>query len=356
MNIKNILIIGGVVIIGITLYFFFKPNPPLKEPEVPEIEEPQVFEPSLLAWEKAIKAMPWPARDSHTVVVFQDKLWLIGGLNGNNHLMSPGAVDYEQAPHFSDIWMSEDGIQWTLITNNAPWKKRRSIQSVVFQDKLWLIPGWGPETGVTSEIWNSQDGIDWQKVSTNGVWPSREGHQLVVFQDKLWLIGGVNYATRETKNDVWYSQDGIDWHQSVSIAPWPSRWDHEVITFNDKLWLIGGMDLIGNTYKDVWASEDGEDWLLITNDPPWAARQGHELVVYQDRIWIIGRFNSFSQGGGLNDVWYSQDGIDWQKTINNPPWQGREDHSAFVFQDRIWVIGGMTSDWVWMNDVWRTIN
>ncbi len=356
-NGKKILIVITTIAIIIgtgALFFFFFNRKPDKSPIeiVKGIQESEIFNPALLTWQEVTKTVPWSPRDSHAVVAYQDKMWLMGGLNANDFVISPGVVGYEKAPHFSDVWASEDGINWNLITDKAAWGERRSIQTVVFQDKIWVIPGWGPWTGLRSEVWYSENGTNWTKATSDAGWPAREGHQLVVFQNKMWLIGGVNYDKRETKNDVWYSEDGLNWLEAFSAAPWPSRWDHEVVVFKDKLWLTGGMDLKGNIYADVWVSENAKDWTLVTDNPPWPARQGHKLVVFQDRIWIIGRFNSPGQGGGKNDVWFSEDGISWQKTKIDPPWSGREDHTAVVFQDKIWILGGMDTDWTWQNDIW----
>jgi N-acetylneuraminic acid mutarotase len=340
----------GVVIIGGAIYFFFLSNlSPIETPK--KTQEGEIFNPTLLSWQEVTTTIPWGPRDSHGVLVFKDKLWLMGGLNGNGFVEKPGVVRYNQAPHLSDIWWSEDGINWNLVTDKALWGKRRSIQAVVFKNKIWLIPGWGPWTGTKNEVWNSQDGIHWNLINSNPNFPPREGHQLVVFQDKLWLIGGVNYEKRETKNDVWYSEDGLNWIEATSTASWSARWDHGVVVFKDKLWLIGGMDLEDNLFGDVWFSEDGKNWSLLTDKPPWPARQGHEVVVFKDKIWIVGRFNSSLEGRD-NDVWFSDNGIDWQKTKKNPSWLGREDHGVVVFKDKIWVLGGMTTDWVWKNDIW----
>lgn len=351
-----LIIIFVTTIILFFYYFFNKEKMFSKSFEITrDIKTEPVFDPFTLTWQEIKSVIPWEARDSHTVTVFQNKLWLIGGLNANDYVIAPGRVQYGDAPHFNDIWVSEDGINWDLITNQAPWGKRRSIQGTVFQDKIWILPGWGPETGLQSNLWSSNNGINWEQAVLNGPWPEREGHQLIVFNEKLWLIGGVDYNKRITKNDVWFSENGIDWFNATTTAPWPSRWDHEVVDFKNKLWLIGGMDLQDNTFNDVWVSEDGINWDLITNNPPWTKRQGHELVIFQDKIWIIGRFSSPIQGGGENDVWFSENGIDWQKTTLNPEWEGREDHAAVVFKDKIWVLGGMTIDWVWKNDIWYSV-
>ena len=50
---------------------------------------------------------------------------------------------------------------------------------------------------------------------------------------------------------------------------------------------------------------------------------------------------------GPNDVWYSSDGVTWQKTDQDPAWTGREDVGVVVFKDKIWMIAGMDKNWKW---------
>ena len=75
------------------------------------------------------------------------------------------------------------------------------------------------------------------------------------------------------------------------------------------------------------------------------------MEAYKERIWLIGKFDN-AGNGGINDVWHSTDGVVWKKTEEDPEWRGREDASSAVFKDKIWVLGGMTNDWRWKNDIW----
>jgi hypothetical protein len=343
-KIEIILIIGLVCLLGFLVFNCFNNQ----EEKVLELDL------SSLNWKEATSSTPWSARDSHALTVFQDKLWLMGGLNANDHILSPNNVEYWKAPHFSDVWVSEDGITWNLVTENAAWGKKRSMRAVEFLDKMWVIAGWGPIEGLEKEVWSSIDGLNWNKEVAEAPWPAREGHELMVFQDKLWLIGGVNYDTRETFNDVWFSADGITWQMVTSSSLWSSRWDHDVVAFQDKLWLIGGMDLNDNVFSDVWFSADGITWQMATNSPPWQSRQGTEALVFKDAIWLLGRFND-DYNGGVNDVWFSKDGFNWEKTKKDPQWLGKEDLAATVFKDKIWITGGMDRNWQWQNDIWYSI-
>ena len=320
--------------------------------ETPAQTSPQpAFDPTSLNWEEAVSSAPWESRDSHAVVVYDNKIWLMGGLDANGHVISPGNVDYDNSKYFSDVWSSTDGVNWNLILDNAPWGKRRSIQLVNFEGKMWLMGGWGPEVGYKNDVWSSTDGVNWKLENASAAWPAREGHQLVVFQNKIWLIGGVRYDKRQLFNDVWSSSDGINWVEATYGAAWSPRWDHAVEVFNNKLWLIDGMVFGGKMFKDVWYSDDGANWVLANANPPFETRQGNFITDYKGSLWVIGRLDA-AMNGGVNDVWYSDDGIDWQKTKNNPLWLGREDFGAVVFKDKIWVIGGMDRNWEWTNDVW----
>ena len=107
-------------------------------------------------------------------------------------------------------------------------------------------------------------------------------------------------------------------------------------------------------YKDVWQSEDGVNWVLADDNPPFSARQGFSALDYRGNLWVVGRLNTSEYGGGENDIWYSPDGLKWEKTKQSPSWTGREDFAAVVFNEKIWILGGMDENWEWKNDVWSS--
>ncbi|MCX6721237.1 MAG: serine hydrolase, partial [Candidatus Staskawiczbacteria bacterium] len=312
------------------------------------------FDASSLDWKEAVKSAPWEARDSGAVVVYNNKIWLMGGLDANGHMSKPGFVDYNASPHFSDVWNSDDGINWKQVAKNSPWGNRRSIELVNFKGKIWLMGGYSPDYGYRNDVWSTTDGINWKQETASAAWPAREGHQLVVFQDKIWLIGGVKYdkgiasATSGPKlfNDVWYSSDGINWTEATNNAAWAPRWDHAVGIFQNKLWLVDGMVFGSAMFSDVWSSADGVTWIK-TADGLFDARQGNYITEYKGKLWVIGKMK-----GGGNDVWHSDDGVNWQKTKNDPMWLGREDFCGAIFKDKIWILEGMDINWHWNNDIW----
>jgi leucine-zipper-like transcriptional regulator 1 len=310
-------------------------------------------------WIKATTTIPWSERDAHSVVAFKDSLFLIGGLEGNNAVAKNGTVEYWNAPHLADIWASDDGLNWRLVTDKAPWHNRRSVTTAVFHDKLWLMGGWSQyDNKYDNRIWVTEDGNKWRlATSTEPRWEGREGHTLNVWNDKLWLMGGVNFTKRVTYNDVWYSSDGYTWNQATSSVPWSPRYDHAVAVFKDKLYLTGGLHINTHaTESEVWMMSDGLNWEKRT--PEWPSRHGHMSFNYGDRLWVIGgwheglRPDGKKESLGINDTWFTDDGVHWIKTFTDGPWTGREDHMGDVLKGKMWLTGGMDTDEHWSNDVY----
>ena len=55
----------------------------------------------------------------------------------------------------NDVWYSSDGINWYQATPNANFSKRQSHSSVVFNNKIWVIGG-GDNTSFYNDVWYSE--------------------------------------------------------------------------------------------------------------------------------------------------------------------------------------------------------
>jgi len=316
-------------------------QPPLLSENINE----KVFQPNNLVWQSITTEANWSRRDAHTAVVFKDRMWVLGGVGGDYPA-------YNETKN--DVWASNDGKNWTLTKDNAPWRARRGHTSVVFQDKIWIMGGATGEEIFLNDVWASADGIEWERITRDAGWAPRKGFSAVVFNNKIWIMSGA--STRGVKNDVWYSEDGKTWNLAIENAAWSNRYDIDIEIFNNKLWLSGGIYTDGRWVgkRDVWVSSDGIVWELVNQQAPWLGRHGHCLVSFKDHLWIIGGWSGRSKG--YNDTWFSKDGITWEKTTSLGPWQRREDHACLVFQNQIFLMGGMPMDGIRENDVWQTDN
>jgi hypothetical protein len=166
--------------------------------------------------------------------------------------------------------------------------------------------------------------------------PQRVGASSAFFKDVLWIIGGTTERTSVLHNDIWYSNNGLNWSEIQSAAEFSSRSWHSTAVFRDRIWVIGGyrgnnLDSLAN---DVWYSDNGISWKQATPGAEFSPRSDLSSFVYQDKLWVIG---GRDRTGYLNDVWYSGDGIHWTRATASAPFiQGI--NNAVVFDNRIWVI------------------
>lgn len=148
----------------------------------------------------------FPVGEDHTVTVFNDKLYLIGGTALNNFTPS----------YSNQVYTSEDGISWTQLTTPEIFEARAAHGTVVFENKLWVIGGWqvltNQETGqqeITSydDAWYSEDGATWKKAEVSDNYEGRFDLTTTVFNNKVFIIGGFklgpNLNNREYLNDIW---------------------------------------------------------------------------------------------------------------------------------------------------------
>lgn len=343
------IVIGALIVtaIGLTIFFFSKKE----DAPVVVKDEYTATELASLTWQEATAQAPWQERDAPAAFLFNNAMYIAGGIDGNE-VTRQKSVAYWNAPHFNDVWKTENGKDWTRVTKQAEWSNRRSMSIVPFNGKLFMIGGWSPEGGYKKiGIWTSTDGIDWEKAVETPDYPPREGATIEVFNGKLWMMGGVNFDNRETLNDVWSSSDGLHWQQATTTIPWSPRYDHATFVYKDKIWLTAGRHLDGTASSDVWSSSDGSNWELVLDNAPFGHRHGHTMVVYKGAMWVIGGWDT-DLDTGFQTAWFSTDGKTWNKTVIDDPWVGREDHSVLVHNDKIWVYAGMTTGYKWVSDVW----
>ena len=281
------------------------------------------------SWSEATSDASWSARYAHSSVVFDNKIWVLGGSSSGSNT--------------SDVWYSSNGINWARATTDADWEARSSQSSVVFGNKIWVLGG-RDNQGDKDDVWYSTNGKNWSKASTSNIWSARQNHSSVVFRDKMWVLGGRD--NQGDKKDVWYSTDGNNWSEVSTSNIWSARQNHSSVAYKGRVWVLGGND--GSYKNDVWSSNDGISWREATTDANWSARSEHSSVVFDNKMWVLGGRDNIAN---KNDVWYSTDGKNWSEVTTSSIWDARDAHSSVVFRDKIWVLGGKDNI-ANKNDVW----
>lgn len=248
-----------------------------------------------------------------------------------------------------DVFLAD----WVRVTERAEWQPRDSSGELVFNDQLWLLGGWFDSFAPPPrDVWSSRDGSSWDKVTSAAPWRYSDLPMTVAFANRMWIMGGWTNGRLEghgATSEVWSSADGRDWKQETQHAGWSPRIASGIVEFKGRMWILGGTE---NYYfgdhkslrNDVWSSEDGVNWRQEVAEAPWSARAYHQAVVLNDRIWILGGGNYVPEYHAKNDVWSSADGIHWEQATDQAPWSPRLWFSALTYREHMWVLGGWSNN------------
>lgn len=225
-------------------------------------------------WIKVTDAAAFGRVHRHASVVFNGKMWVIGGLAKGGNCTNA-------------VWNSNDGATWTeqSIPGFSP---RRGHTATVYQNRIWVIGG-ADENGRHNDVWSSSDGVTWQCVVDSAPFPVRHGHTCTAYDNKLWVIGGS--TGHQNLDDVWCSTDGVNWartNQPYSIMP---KTGHATVVYENKLWIVGGRgsgDYSGGRRNDVWYSADGASWIQANDSTCFSGWMGFESVVFDKKLWVVG--------------------------------------------------------------------
>ena len=242
-----------------------------------------------------------------------------------------------QGKYANDVWATDNGTNWVLLTTAAAWSARYGLQAASHNGSLFILGGYVYPLMIPNDVWRSEDGKHWQAM---GSIPSlsdkgeRLHHQVLSHNGSLFILGGIDGVDR---NDVWSSVDGAAWNLVKAEAEWLARRKHGAVLHNGKMYILGGFGVIADDsdlgyslgYKnDVWSSTDGQTWEEETAAAEWSARSEHQTVSLDGKIYVLG---GIGESGNAGDVWSSADGKTWTQEMMDPDLWGRNRFAAEVF-------------------------
>jgi len=339
-------------------------------------------------WTELNADAPWAARAGLHTVELGGRFYLMGGRTPLDPdtlpFPIPGASDF-----WSDVWVSEDeGVTWTEILESGGsdhWAPRAYFQSVVKGNAMYVLGGqdFGIMSNFFSDVWSSEDGVEWNLLTEDAGWAGRAGLRAVTFNEEIFIFGGSQFddaaiipgeaPPRIYYNDVWKSADGATWQEMTGNAPWAPRAGAVVVVKDDYMYLLGGEagflcepqpDCELPYFNDVWRSQDGANWELVTESAGWSPRPGHQCAVSFENIVCWG---GFGLPNNPMDVWVSPDGATWEQ-VSDSPWDAESaedikyDFEGIAVGDVIYTFGGDRETFDFEdptnylrvdNDVWR---
>jgi len=208
-------------------------------------------------WTRAAATTPFIGRTGMKLIEFQGRLWAMGGYVNSNYK--------------NDIWVSDNGIDWTEAVSDAPWAPRSSgnnkathLKLFIFKNRLWLCGGNKGYSSYFKDMWVSDDGMTWEKTYEFDGLPN----SYIIFDDKLWII--------DTDTKTFYSsEDGLSWVKQVNTeSNIPTHGVHFLCyTENNKIYMYNGYIYKSNDIFN-WEST-GERYGLV----------GYASGYYSDNIY-----------------------------------------------------------------------
>ena len=269
----------------------------------------------------------------NAMALFNSKTWSIAGIN------------VYSTPNFHhDVWFSNNSIAWVSVADNFN-IGRRGTTLTNFNGKLWAIGGEDNMGNAQADVWSSTDGETWVSELSIAPFEFIKFHQTIVFQNKLFVIAG-NSTTNNT--EVWSSTNGIDWTQETANA-FSGRGGHRAVVFDNALYVIGGE---ATTFlNDVWKSTNGADWEQIPIQGTIFPRiGGHTATVYNGKVWVIGGRTDTADFS--KDIYYSSDMLNWSKYEATIPLEAIAFHNTLNYNNALWIFGGYKSGGL-SGEIWK---
>jgi Kelch motif protein len=143
------------------------------------------FDPQKKIWQN-MGVAGWSPRMGHAVLVFRNKIWVMGGRSSSGNALG-------------DIWSYDSrALKWERVSAKAPWEPRCLFHPAVFGDRIWLYGGTKEpfSSKLFSDVWiyPPYAGDTWEDLKITGILQNVLGKGpvascLEVFNGKLYLFG-----------------------------------------------------------------------------------------------------------------------------------------------------------------------
>jgi N-acetylneuraminic acid mutarotase len=182
-------------------------------------------------------------------------------------------------------------------------------------------------------------------------------HSASCFKSKIYIFGGYQDGSNKTFNDFYEFQlDTKIWRKLETSGVPSDRMGHCSVIWNDKLYIFGGwrpdfsasyLDEIFqfDFTQNLWTKVEFKTKLKQLN------RCYHSGDIYNNSLYIFGGWNGFYR---LNELLLFAFELNSMKRISSSSGNvpcGRSGHSSVIYDDYLYIYGGMNQEGERMNDL-----
>ena len=264
----------------------------------------------------------------------------------------------------SEVAPLPQNCSWKLVrsTSSADTPCQRSLHAVcVSDDFLFLYGGRGPH-GSLNDLWKYN--IEKQSWSTIHLPanhlkpPSLEGHSLVYHDNFLYVFGGETSFASGNESPLWkFCLNQLRWTKLATDGAEPiGRREHVGMLYDGSIFIHGGyIDLKGPT-EELWKYDiRKKSWKLFQffNTVFPTARYKHSGIIFQDLLWIC---------GGLMGVTDKNETQVWTWDLLSQFWSPIKirgaptqlfNHASCLVGDEVFICGGNQESGKTSSKLWR---
>lgn len=176
----------------------------------------------------------------------------------------------------------------------------------------------------------------WTKILDSGPWKKSYNFQLFSLKDSCLVFH---------PDGVWISKEGRNWSKTTL----PNAISN--LAFLDYLPLKDGVLGLGHFEGNIeqfsfqpviYQTKDLRNWQVLSEQSNLPQRFFYHPFVFQDKIWIIGGEDKNRQ---YADIWNSPDGVIWTRVLDAAPFGPRSSSRVVELQGRLYLLN---------NDAWTS--
>ncbi|XP_034265947.1 uncharacterized protein LOC117661356 isoform X1 [Pantherophis guttatus] len=297
---------------------------------------------------KEVNGNPPTPRHGHALVMAGNIAFIFGGCSFYN-------TSDDQPTYFNDFYMltiTLTDLTWERIPQDGhiPCPRQGHSLSVV-KGKIYLFGGCSSQNAeycLPGVYVFDLDSLAWQKITTSGLPPQTLEHSSAVVGENIFVYGGTEDG--KAVNDLYtFNTVSHCWTPVKTFGADPrARSGHAFAAIGEIIYMFGGRSNEDEYYTDVYALDTVSlMWQKceVKGEKPFG-RSHHTFTAHSDKdIYLFGGTFEFKDGKIIskNDIMkLSLARMKWKKPlyIGIPP-ACRWNHVAFIFQNQLYIFGGI---------------
>jgi N-acetylneuraminic acid mutarotase len=205
----------------------------------------EVYDPLTNEWTVPSTTGTMTARRNHASVVYNDKIYLFGGCDGNTDISTVDVFDPKT-------------LHWTNLTTSGTFTPRRSLSAALINGKAYVYGG----ATVSPVQIGALDVLEifdlatntWSTPTPSGMVIARRGPTACAFDGKMYIFGGNNNQSVIADLEL-YNPVTEQWSSQLAIGVPTPRNSPTSVVIGNKLYFIGGAGNSGYNVFEVFIPE-----------------------------------------------------------------------------------------------------